>query len=71
MSFFITAPDKVDEYYQFSEELGQINDLDLLSGFYKELAVMPNDSRIRKLKLQCKLKMKHLQKQRRRDRFLF
>jgi hypothetical protein len=56
--------------YEFSEELGQTEDIQALKEFYKEIK-NSTEPRYRKIKIAALLKIKSLEKSRKRDKFIW
>jgi hypothetical protein len=68
--FKFEAPTEAEEAYQLSDEIGRLNDIDSLREFYKEIE-SGSGPRERKLKLQCKLKIRCLERDMKKDKFIF
>ncbi len=64
--FKIIENNKDDELLQFSQTLAADEDIIKLKEFYKEIQYN-NDPRFRTIKLQCKLKIKQLEKNKKKD----
>lgn len=58
------------EVYEFSEELGQFADIDKLRGFYAEIK-NSKDPRHRRTKMQCLLKIKAIERNQKKDKFIW
>lgn len=56
--------------HEFSEELGQITDIDKLRGFYVEIKDS-KDPRHRKIRIQCMLKIKSIERNQKKDKFIW
>lgn len=68
--FNFTTENDVEQIYEFSEELGQLSDIDKLRGFYTEIKDS-KDPRHRRTKMQCLLKIKAIERNRKKEKFIW
>jgi uncharacterized protein (UPF0248 family) len=69
-AFQIIKNNNAEETYQFSEELGQDNDIQMLKEFYNEIKDS-KDPRHRLVKIQCRLKIKSMERLKKKDKFIW
>jgi len=68
--FKIIKNNEIENLYQFSEQAGQTNDIQMLRDFYNEIKYS-TDPRNRTLKIQCRLKIKSIEKNMKKDKFVW